>query len=257
MIIAKKSTVRIFGTRGAMNASAAQRLIDLAEKSVAARGRFILALSGGNTPQGLYALLSTEPYRNLVPWRSTFVFWSDERCVPADDERNNAHMATNLLLKKIDLASSHIHPIPVDCPPADAAKKYEETLHVFFGKHAPRFDLLLLGLGENGHTASLFPGTKVLDEKVHWAREVFIEDQRMSRVTLTVPLINKARHILFLAAGDEKSDILKTVLTAPRRPDRYPAQMIRPERGEVTWFVDDKAASRLPRVSIPRFRRSG
>jgi 6-phosphogluconolactonase len=97
----------------------------------------------------------------------------------------------------------------------------------------------------------------VLDEKVHWAREVFIEDQRMSRVTLTVPLINKARHILFLAAGDEKSDILKTVLTAPRRPDRYPAQMIRPERGEVTWFVDDKAASRLPRVSIPRFRRSG
>jgi 6-phosphogluconolactonase len=257
MIAANQPIVRVFETTVAMNASAAQRLIDLAAKSVAARGRFVLSLSGGNTPRDLYALLATESYRPRVPWKSTFVFWGDERCVPADDERNNAHAAATLLLKKIDLPSSHIYPIPVGLPPADAAKKYEKTLRVFFGKDAPRFDLLLLGLGENGHTASLFPGTRVLNEKIRWVKEVLVKDQRPDRVTLTMPLINQARHIFFLVTGEEKSDILAKVLAAPFRPDRYPAQGIRPEHGEVAWYVDDKAASRLPEVSLPRFHGGG
>jgi 6-phosphogluconolactonase len=181
-----------------------------------------------------------------VPWKSTFVFWGDERCVPADDERNNAHMAGAVLLRKIDLPSSHVFPIPVNLPPSDCARQYEETVRVFFGNGAPRFDLILLGLGEDGHTASLFAGTDTLREKSHWVKEVFVEDQWMSRITMTAPLINKARHILFLVTGEKKSGILKTVLTANRRPDRYPAQLIRPEQGDVCWYVDDGAASQLP-----------
>ena len=246
MINTKKNNVRVFRTMEAMNESAAQWLVDLAEKSVTARGRFVLCLSGGNTPKGLYTVLSMKPYHDLVPWKSTFVFWGDERCVPADDKRNNAHMANAVLLRKTDLPSSHVFPVPVNLPPADAARKYEETLRVFFGNGAPRFDLILLGLGENGHTASLFPGTAAVREKSHWVKDVFVGDQRMYRITLTAPLINKAHHVLFLVTGEKKSGILRTVLTAPRRPNRYPAQLIRPGQGEICWYVDGKAASQLP-----------
>jgi 6-phosphogluconolactonase len=246
MITPKKNMVSVFRTIEAMNESAARWLVDLAGRSVAARGRFVLCLSGGDTPKGLYTLLSMEPRRDLVPWKRTFVFWGDERCVPADDERNNAHTANVLLLRKTDLPSSHNFSIPVNLRPADAARRYEETLRGFFGQAAPRFDLVLLGLGENGHTASLFPGTAALRERSHWVKDVFVEDQGMSRITLTATLINKARHILFLVTGERKAQILKTVLGAPRRPDRYPAQSIRPARGEIRWYVDDKAASLLP-----------
>lgn len=211
-----------------------------------ARGRFVLCLSGGNTPKGLYTLLSMKPYCDLVPWKYTFVFWGDERCVPPDDERNNAYMATSVFLSKIDLPSSNIFPIPVNLPPADAAKKYEETLKAFFRKEAPCFDLILLGLGENGHTASLFPGTSVLREKSHWVKEVFVEELQIYRITMTALLINKARQILFLVKGKEKSAILETILTVSLQPKKYPVQLIRPDQGEVSWYVDAKAASRLP-----------
>jgi 6-phosphogluconolactonase len=246
MIRNKKNKVRVFRTIEAMNESAAQLLVNLAEKSVTTRGRFVLCLSGGNTPNGLYTLLSMKPFRNLVPWKNTFVFWSDERCVPADDNRNNAYMATSVFLSKIDLPSSNIFPVPVNLPPADAARKYEETLKAFFGKEDPRFDLILLGLGDNGHTASLFPGTEVLREKSHWVKEVYVEELKMYRITMTALLINKVRHILFLVQGKEKSCILKKVFAPPSQPEKYPVQLIRPELGEVYWFVDDKAASQLP-----------
>jgi 6-phosphogluconolactonase len=246
MIKNKKDQLRVFSSIEALNGSAAQFIVDLAEKSVTERGRFIVCLSGGNTPKGLYTLLSMKPYCDLIPWKNTFVFWSDERFVPADDERNNAYMTTLALLSKINLPSSNVFPIPVNLPPHDAAKKYEETLQVFFGKEAPCFDLILLGLGENGHTASLFPGTAVLHEKSHWVKEVFVEELKMYRITMTALLINKARYILFLVKGKEKSPILKTILTAPFQPEKYPVQLICPEQGEVSWYVDYQAASQLP-----------
>ena len=246
MIKNKKNQLRVFSTIDAMNRSAAQMLVDIAEKSVMARGRFVICLSGGNTPNGLYTLLSIEHFRNLVPWKNTFVFWSDERCVPADDVRNNAYMATSVFLSKIDLPSSNIFPVPVNLPPADAARKYEETLKTFFGKEDPRFDLILLGLGDNGHTASLFPGTEVLREKSHWVKEVFVEELQMYRITMTSLLINKAHCVFFLVTGEEKSCILEKVLTTPNQPEKYPVQLIRPEQGEVYWYIDNKAASQLP-----------
>jgi 6-phosphogluconolactonase len=241
-----KNQTKVFSTIEAMNRSAAQLIVDLAEESVTERGRFIICLSGGDTPKGLYTLLSMKPYCDLVPWTNTFVFWSDERFVPADDERNNAFMATSAFLSKTDIPSSNVFPFPVNLPPADAAKKYEETLQVFFGNEDPCFDLILLGLGKNGHTASLFPGTAVLHEKSHWVKEVFVEELKMFRITMTAMLINKARHILFLVKGNDKSAILKTILTAPLRPEKYPVQLICPEQGDVSWYVDYQAASRLP-----------
>jgi 6-phosphogluconolactonase len=246
MIRNKKNKVRVFRTIDAMNGSAAQMLVKIAEKSITARGRFILCLSGGNTPNGLYTLLSLKPFRDHVSWKNTFVFWSDERCVPADDKRNNAYMATSVFLSKIELPSSNIFPVPVNLPPADAARKYEETLKVFFGKEDPHFDLILLGLGDNGHTASLFPGTEVLREKSRWVKEVFVEELQMYRITMTPLLINKAHYVFFLVTGEEKSYILEKVLTTPNQPEKYPVQLIRPEEGEVYWYVDYKAASQLP-----------
>jgi 6-phosphogluconolactonase len=165
--------------------------------------------------------------------------------VPSDDERNNAYKVTSALLSKIDLPLSNIFPVSVDLLPAEAAKKYEESLRLFFGSEPPRIDLILLGLGYNGHTASLFPGTVVLGELSHWVKEVYVQDLRMYRITMTIPLINKARHVLFLVSGEDKSQILKKVLTASSQPDKYPAQLIKPENGEVIWYADDKATSRL------------
>ena len=152
-----KNKVTVFKTGESLNEAAAELIVRVAEKSLKERGRFVLCLSGGNTPKKLYTLLSGKLYSKTVPWKNTFIFWSDERCVPADDERNNAHMASTTFLKKVEIPTSNIFPMPVELPPADAAAKYEETLHTFFGKEEPRFDLILLVLGENGHTASLFP----------------------------------------------------------------------------------------------------
>ena len=241
-----KNKLRVFGSVGLLNRSAAELLVQIADASVKARGRFLLCLSGGNTPKSLYALLSGDPYLESVPWKNTFVFWGDERCVPADDERNNAHEASEVLLKKTNLPPSHIFPIPSDLPPADAANKYEQTLRDFFGQNPPYFDLILLGLGENGHTASLFPGTAVLREKSRWVQEVFVKEQQMNRITMTAPLINQAHHILFLVSGAEKSGILATVLTAPLQPDKFPAQLINPGHGILSWYADSHAASGLP-----------
>jgi 6-phosphogluconolactonase len=132
MRLKKNTELRIFSTNEGMNESAAQLLVDVAQKSVEARGRFVIGLSGGNTPMSFYTLLASIPYRDLVPWKNTFIFFGDERCVPADDERNNAFMATSVLISKVDLLPSNIFPIPVDLPPADSAAKYEETLRSFF-----------------------------------------------------------------------------------------------------------------------------
>ena len=137
---------------------AAQIIVDVAAKAIAQRGRFSFCLSGGNTPKSLYELLANKPYIDKISWKNTFIFWSDERCVPFYDEQNNAHMAFTALLTKANLPSQNIFAVPTELTPADAAKSYEATLHKFFGHDEPRFDLMLLGLGDNGHTASLFPG---------------------------------------------------------------------------------------------------
>jgi 6-phosphogluconolactonase len=240
-----KGKIKVFDTAIQLNESAAEFIINLAKRSIKERGRFVLCLSGGNTPKGLYQLLSEMPYINKMPWNFTFIFWGDERCVPADDERNNAHMARVTLLNKTGIPLSHIFTVPTELSAVDAAKKYEKTIKGFYCSSQPRFDLILLGLGEDGHTASLFPRTAALHETKRLVKAVCIENQQINRITITPPLINIARHILFLVTGANKSAILNKILHVAYDPEIYPVQLIKPEDGELDWFVDKGAAEQL------------
>jgi 6-phosphogluconolactonase len=238
----QKNNIRIFDNGDQLTAATAEFIVSAAENAIEARGRFVISLSGGHTPEHLYTLLSKPPYRSQINWDKTVVFWGDERCVPSTDKDNNARMAKSLLLDNIEMPSSNIYPVPVDLEPADAADKYEQSIKDFFTGEAPIFDLILLGLGENGHTASLFPGTPVIAEKTRLVKEVYVDEQKMYRVTMTAGLINQARDIIFLLEGDGKAQVFKTILTAPYQPDTYPAQLIKPVDGNLYWFADKKAA---------------
>jgi 6-phosphogluconolactonase len=238
-----KNDLQVFATADALTKAAANLIIDLSQKAISERGRFVLSLSGGRTPEKLYSLLAQPQYLNKIDWAKTFVFWGDERCVPLNDAQNNAHMAKSLVLDKIEIPAENIFPIPVNLPPVEAAMAYEKTLQVFFGKNESRFDLILLGLGENGHTASLFPGTEVLHEEKRWIKEVYVEELKMFRITMTAPFINKAYNIALLVTGAEKAEVLKTILSAPFQPDKYPAQLIKPQSGNLHWLADKGAAA--------------
>lgn len=174
----QKDTLRIFETPELLSEAAGDYFIELSNAAIKERGRFIISLSGGHTPEKLFSLLATPVYRDKIQWSKTFVFWGDERCVGLDDKQNNAHLARVLLLNEIDIPPKNIFPIPVNLPPAEAALEYEQTLKSFFGTNPPSFDLILLGLGENGHTASLFPGTPVLHEQTRWVKEVYVEEAK-------------------------------------------------------------------------------
>ena len=234
-----------FLTPEALSAGAASFIIDLAQKAVRDRGRFIWALSGGRTPENLYRLLSKPPYRDKMPWQNTLIFWSDERCVPPDDPQNNALMAQKALLDKVEIPDSNIFRIPTGPAPEEAARQYERTLRKVFEAEAPRFDLIMLGVGADGHTASLFPGTQALRESTRWVCENFVETQRMYRITFTFPLLNQARCILFLVSGKDKANILKEIRRDELPADAYPARMVRPEHGETYWYADEDAAALL------------
>jgi 6-phosphogluconolactonase len=238
-------TLKVFDTSDMINEAAADFIVRLASESIKERGRFLLSLSGGNTPGKLYSLLSSPSFKDKIDWKKTFVFWGDERFVPPNDERNNAHMARSLMFDNVDIPNENIFPIQVDFPPSEAAIAYEKKLKGFFGKGAPRFDLILLGLGENGHTASLFPGTPAIRELQHWLKEVYVEEQKEWRITMTAPLINQARNIAFLVSGKAKANILEKVLNGSFQPDNYPAQLIQPVRGHLFWFADKDACSEL------------
>ena len=239
-----ENNIRIFESDELAKA-AAEYLIEIANEAIHARCRFAISLSGGHTPEKLFALLASDPYRTRMAWDKTYVFWGDERCVPSNDEQNNARMAKIFLLDKVDIPTSNIFPIPVDQEPEIAAIVYENSIKDFFGNQPPRFDLILLGLGENGHTASLFPGTDVLSEHAHLVKEVYVAEQKMYRITMTADLINQALNIIFLVEGEGKADILKTVLAGCYEPERLPAQLINPVAGKLVWVVDNKAAARL------------
>jgi 6-phosphogluconolactonase len=240
-----KHNLKVFQTIDELNIATANLVIEAANKAVAEKGRFVISLSGGQTPEKLYSLLAKSPWQEQINWIKTFIFWGDERYVRFDDKRNNARQARLNLFEKIGIPTGNIYPIPVDLQPDYAAREYEKEITGFFKKTPLQFDLILLGLGENGHTASLFPGTKVIDEQVEGVRDVYVEEEKMFRITMTAPLINQAHRILFLVTGAKKARILNEVLTFPFQPARYPAQLIKPIDGDLQWFVDKEAASLL------------
>jgi 6-phosphogluconolactonase len=225
---------------------AANFIVDLAAQAIAERGRFTIALSGGSTPRPIYARLATASYRDRIAWSKVHLFFGDERCVPSDDARSNYRMACEALLDHIALPPDNLHRIQGEIDPAQAALSYEQELqHLFRTLAFPAFDLVCLGLGDNGHTASLFPGTAALREQVRWVVPQYVEVLTTWRVTFTAPLINAARDVAFLVEGAGKAEVLRRVLEGPYQPDVLPAQMIQPVSGQLHWLVDAAAAAQV------------
>jgi 6-phosphogluconolactonase len=243
------SMIWVYDNMESLSQAAAGLFSRLARQAVGDHGKFSVALSGGHTPCYTYELLASEAFYSRIPWAQVHVFWGDERCVPADDPRSNSHMARQAFLSRVLIPPDQIHPISCAQKPAEAVTQYEAVLRGFFGDQSPRFDLILLGLGENGHTASLFPNTSVLEEEEQWVAEVYVAEQKMHRVTFTASLINQAAAVAFLVAGAGKSQVLQQVLEGPSDPKRLPAQMIRPKNGQLMWLVDEEAASLISRTA--------
>jgi 6-phosphogluconolactonase len=220
----------------ALAREAADRFVALARSAIAAQGRFAVALSGGSTPRLLYEQLVTQP----IDWQRVHIFWGDERCVPPDHPDSNYGMAQRALLSHINIPAQNVHRLQGELNPAQAAQRYEDELRTFFGA-APCFDLILLGLGSDAHTASLFPHTPALHEQQRWVAAQYVENLQADRLTLTLPIINHAANIIFLIAGHDKAAALQSVWHGPRDPDRFPAQSIMPTIGRVTWLVDRAA----------------
>ncbi len=228
---------------------AAQIFVDTVHQALQARGRFFVALSGGSTPKGLYELLATPGWRDQVDWAGVHVFWSDERFVPPSSPQANYGMADAALLSKVSIPRANIVRVPTEAPtPEAAAEAYEQAIRAAFsvlGGGFLRFDLVLLGLGSDGHTASLFPHSKILREKRLVASD-YVAEAEGFRVSMTPQLLNQARAVMFLVIGAEKAPVLREVLYGSFDPERLPAQLIKPEAGEVVWVVDRAAAALLP-----------
>ncbi len=229
----------------ALAREAARRLADLAQEAAAARGRFSLALSGGSTPDRLYRVLAEEPYRSQIPWEEVFLFWGDERCVPPDDPGSNYRLAEETLISRVPIPPDNVYGVRTELEPERAAQVYDRALQDFFCGPRPRFDVVLLGLGDDGHTASLFPGSPALAERERLVVPVtaHYQDRPAQRVTLSLPAINSARQVLFLVAGSNKAEIVRAVLKGPA--GQLPAQLVQPKAGQLTWLLDAEAAGRL------------
>jgi 6-phosphogluconolactonase len=226
--------------------AAAAYVVKVAQESITSHGRFTFALSGGTTPRKLYGLLATEPYRSQIAWERVEIFWSDERCVPPDDAESNYHLAQEVMFSKLTLSASQIHRMPADEADRDAAaEKYSQEMQRVFGETLPRFDLIQLGMGPEGHTASLFPHQPALHEQLRQVMAVTVPKPPPPRLTFTPPVLNAARHILFLVTGGEKADAVQAVLEGDYQHDEYPAQIVHPPQGQVTWMLDSAAAAKL------------
>lgn len=216
-----------------------------AAEAIAARGRFAMALSGGNSPKKLYELLASPAYRDQVAWPQVYFFFGDERNVPRTDPQSNYLMAKAALLAPLGIADDHVFAPRTELVPAEAATGYSAEITRFFSPKPTRFDLVLLGLGDNAHTASLFPHTEVLRATTAEVQAVFVPEVDMYRLTFTAPLINQARAVAFLVFGAGKAAAVRRVRQGPRDFDAFPAQLIAPSAGEREWFLDEAAAADL------------
>ncbi len=219
--------------------------IKIAQQSIAKQGAFTVALSGGNSPKKLFQLLSSNEYKAKVDWSKVIFFFGDERYVPSDDPQSNSLMSQTYLFDPLKITSSQIFKVDTSLSPDEAAEKYNESITAYFKLMPVRFDLILLGLGGNAHTASLFPFTSVLEESSATIKAVFLKEQNSYRITMTAPMINQSKHTLFLVYGKEKAEAVKHVLDDERNVQKYPAQLINPVDGELQWFLDEQAAALL------------
>ncbi|MDA8100776.1 MAG: 6-phosphogluconolactonase [Nitrospiraceae bacterium] len=238
------SQVRICDDPAALGREAAEALVRAAADATGARGRFSLVLPGGSTPRPLFELLGREPYRSRVPWTRTHLFWSDERLVPPDHDESNYGLAVRTFLPALPVPAEQVHRIRAELGGELAAETYEKELWQAFGGSIPVFDLVILGVGADGHTASLFPGSPAVEEGSRLAFFVAEERRGLRRVTLTLPVLNSSRRVIFLASGSRKANIVASLFDpCDHRP--LPLKMVRPEKGEVVWMIDREAAAGL------------
>ncbi len=244
----------IYADADALARNAAQRLLEQAHHCVAERGLFTLALAGGSTPRKLYSILATDPAFRDFPWKQTHLFFGDERHVPPSHLDSNYLMVSTTLLATGLVPAANVHRIRAEMPDANqAALDYDVELHSFFHalirfNNCPRFDVILLGMGPDGHTASLFPGSKALEEKDRWVVANWVEKFSTTRITFTFPVLNAARLIYLLVAGADKADMVHDVLISSPRTVLYPVQRVQPHDGAKVWLFDKAAAAQLPRT---------
>jgi 6-phosphogluconolactonase len=222
----------------------AEFFVKRSDEAIRQYGKFTVALSGGSSPKKLYTLLASEKYRKQIMWENIFFFFGDERFVPADDPQSNYRMAKETLFDPLGIQPHQVLAVDTTLSPAASALKYEQVIREHFQDEC-RFDLILLGLGDNSHTASLFPHTEVLYEKHALVKEAFVNEVNQFRITFTAALINDAYVIAFLTYGAAKADAVHHILKDPFNPEEYPAQLIKPVSGEVHWFLDKEAAGRI------------
>ena len=244
-------TYRLLPTPAATARAAAQLFSDVASKAAADRGIARIAISGGTTPKSMFQLLAdpAEPFLKQVPWDRIELYWVDERCVPPDHSESNYRMTKEALLSKVPLPGERVHRMEGELDPEVAAARYESVIRNTFrleGAETPTFDLVLLGMGDDGHTASLFPHTEALNEMSHIVVPNHVPQKDTWRITLTWPVINQGREVAFLIEGEEKAQVLHDVLLGPYQPDTYPSQIIRPASGRLGLLLDRAAAAKLP-----------
>jgi len=244
--MASEPPIRVFASPQELFRASAAKFCAVGSAAIRARGKFSVALSGGSTPRGLHHELATD-FSSKLPWDKVFFFWGDERHVPPDSSDSNYRMAKETLLSKLPVPAANIFRIPSELADAkEAAKKYEHTLEKFFAPAAdacPRFDFILLGMGPDGHTASLFPGTAALEEKDRLVAANWVEKLNTFRITLTFPVLNSAASVMFLVSGDEKAEMARRALKEPAA--NLPCQRVRLEKGELLWYLDKGAAVKL------------
>jgi 6-phosphogluconolactonase len=240
--------IHVFKDLEELSRAAAELFVEQAALSIAERNRFLVALNGGSTPNRLFQLLATQ-YRENVAWGRVHVFWGDERCVPPDDPGSSYGQARNVLLRPVPIPEANIHRVKGELDPVLASKDYARVLKEFASPPLdwPRFDLIFLGMGEDGHTGSLFPGSPVAVHEPTLPVTAQYQDRPANRVTLTPVVFNSAHLVVFMATGEKKAQTLAEVLSDRYNPELYPAQRIRPEDGKLIWLVDEAAASRLPK----------
>jgi 6-phosphogluconolactonase len=236
--------IQTYSDPEALARAAALYFVDCAAAAISERGQFSVVLAGGSTPKATYQLLATVEFAHHINWEKVNVFWGDERMVPPDHEDSNYKMANNALLRYLPIPKAQIHRMPGEIDPKEAARVYELSLRNFFGDKPLHFDLVLLGLGEDGHTASLFPGTTGLRETQRWVIANYVRKLSSWRLTLSRTAINSAINVAFLVSGENKADALHRVLAGRYEPEMLPAQFIRP-KGQLRWIVDTAASALL------------
>lgn len=237
--------VTVFEDQNSLLQGAANQIVEMAQAAIEVRGFFFWVLSGGSTPAPLYEILAKPPYADKIDWRRVHLFFGDERAVPPNHTDSNFGMVVRTLLQHIQIPKRNVHRIAGEKKPDVAAAQYAHELRALYKDAPPLLDLVLLGMGNDGHTASLFPGTDAVYENEQWVVAHYVESQNAHRITLTPGLLNQAQNVAFLVSGAGKAEMLKTVLQGAYNPARYPAQVIRPANGQLLWWVDADAARLL------------